>query len=82
MAQREKNIPVQWVSGIKDKKEKDEFKNKVASAAEVLLVLKNICSKKIKHTTNKDFENAAWPYERAYQDGFNEALREIQKLLP
>ena len=79
---RQRNIPVQWVAHVKDRDAKDDFKDRVVAASEVLLVLKNILQKKIKTTTSKDFENAAWPYLRAYQDGYNAALDEIIKLLP
>jgi hypothetical protein len=75
-------LATKWTQHLKTDKEKNELRSNVLASLYILNVLKNIVSSMTKKTKDKDFDSASWAYKRAYQDGYNEALEDVNKLIP
>ncbi len=75
-------MPRNSVSWFANKKyDKERMVRDLVLADKVLSRLSEILNEKLKKVSDKDFDKAGWPYYRAYQDGYNKALDEINELI-
>lgn len=65
-----------WTSG-----ENKEFKDYLLNSSGVFDKMRSILDKMVKRQKRDDYKEAGWPYLRAYDDGYNAALKEVKDLI-
>jgi hypothetical protein len=73
-----------WITHIKDKQAQKSFGELVKGSSLVLDRLKLMLEEKIKEAgkvTLDDYDNTSWPNKQAHLNWYNEAMREVCKLL-
>lgn len=79
-------INTRWTSHLKEKKQKEEFKQNVVDAKRVLERLQNILEQDIEQSIIRcekvdNYEMARWEMFQADQMGYRRALRDITQLI-
>lgn len=75
-----------WTQHIKDKEEKERFKQSVLASKHILEHLKTLIEKEedaIDQTERdpKAYDNPAWPYKQAYKNGMRHGLSIIKQFI-
>ena len=72
-----------WFRHLKGDDEIEKFKGYIRGCAigfdRLTVVLKE--KKRSTRVTLKDYDNTDWPHKQAHLNGYNEALREVLKLI-
>ena len=77
-------VKIVWLSHLKDKEEKDAFRQRLLAQYEIWDRLKQIMEDKMegKEMLYTDYESPAWSHKQAHANGFREAILELYELLP
>ena len=75
-------LATMWTSHLKTEEERGNFRDYVLGANTLWDRLATILKEKLPRTKEEDFDKASWAYFRAYQDGYEKALREMLTILP
>lgn len=75
-----------WTKHIKDEKDKENFRNRVLSAKEVLRRLDQIIEEQEQDLTDssssiKSFDNPNWALKQAYIQGYNARGKSIRNFI-
>jgi hypothetical protein len=71
-----------WTSHLKKEEERDNFREYVLGANSLWDRLGIMLKEKLPKSKEADYENAAWAYYQADQNGYERALREVLAILP
>jgi predicted alpha/beta superfamily hydrolase len=77
-----RNLSTLWTSHLQGQKDKDQFKEYILNSSSLWERLNTILENKLTKNKETDYNNAAWAYFQADQNGYNRALKEIQEILP
>lgn len=83
--QGNKRVPAILTSHIKNKKDKDSWKESYFNSTFVTDPIKKVIEKKIEKvnkTSEDDYNVSSWAYLQADKIGYERALKEILELLP
>lgn len=83
--QRQSNISTEWLAGIPDQEEREQFEKAWRNSTYVLDRLKAILERKMAGLDidkPDDYDNPSWAVKRADRNGELRALTEILRLLP
>lgn len=74
-----------WFLNEKDESKRDQIRSLVTNSTAILSRLSKILDKKINETDRQiisrdTFDNPNWAYKQAYDNGYVQALKEIQAL--
>jgi len=77
-------VKLVWLSTIKDKEEKDRFKQRILANQDLWDRLKQIIEDRLegKEMTYDDYDSPSWSHKQAHANGYREALFELYDLLP
>lgn len=78
----QQNLPAKLIEGTENK---EEFINRFNAFKEVAEKIRKIFDTKVyinRVTKKSDFDSPNWQYQRAWQDGRIEGIREVLKYLP
>lgn len=70
-----------WLIGARTVKEKQARINKIKDAEEVLSILRSILTREIRKPSSSDYDNPAWAYKQAHDNGVNETLQRVLNIL-
>lgn len=79
-------LPTQWISHLKDSKERADFEGYVRNSVSLFERLKEIIDNKIdtarkEGLSSKSYDKPSWPMYQADKVGYERALREILELI-
>lgn len=74
-------MKAQWLNHLRDPEEKKKFKQYVLNSGPVFDRLHQIITQMQKEQKRDDYREAGWPYLRAYDDGYNQALKEVMTII-
>lgn len=69
-----------WTSHLKGK-EKENFEGYIRNSVTIFERLNQILEDKTQKNKEEDYQKASWAYYQAHQNGYNQAIEEIQKLI-
>ena len=77
-------IQTQWLAGLKDPLEREQFKQTVIGSKKVLDKAREIVYNIVKEAEKvriSDYDSPSWSHKQADQNGYVRALREVMLLL-
>ena len=78
------NVKLVWVSGIKDKEERESFKKRLLSNQDIWEKLEKIIVERIESLEPDihDYDSPSWAYRQAHVNGKREALLDLLDIIP
>jgi hypothetical protein len=81
-----KNLSLQWTSHLKDPQDKKNLEASIRASTLALGTLRSILIQRLENlqkeeTTIGAYENSAWAYKQAHQNGVKRSIRDVLELL-